>query len=77
MAIVKIKSIKCQHIMSNEDYDYLQEHLNEELPIMSLNFTDFGDLWSIAVYAGNTCITIFLDMNQVDCEVLCNGNHIN
>lgn len=76
MAVAKIKSIKCQRIMSNEDYEYLQAHLNEELPIMSLNFTDFGDLWSIAVYANDSCISIFLDMNKVDCEVICNGKRI-
>lgn len=76
MATVKIKDIKCQYILSNKDYNWLVEHLNQDLPILSLNFTPSGELWSIAVYANeiDDCVSLFIHDNRIQYEVNYNGN---
>lgn len=75
MATVRIKSIKEQFVLNKADFEYLQEHYNKDLQVLSLNYTDTGHLWSIAVYArGKDCITLFLDQSKVEYEVNYNGN---
>ena len=76
MATVKIKSISCQYILNNKDYNWLLKHLDEDLQILSLNFTPTGRLWSIAVYAPDieSCISLFIDENKLLYKVNYNGN---
>ena len=76
MATVKIKSIKCQYILNNKDYNWIVEHLGQDLPILSLNFTPEGRLWSIAVYASeiDSCVSLFITENKIKYEVNYNGD---
>lgn len=77
MAKVKITDIKKQYIMSSEDFNYLLQHRGEWLPLMALNFTETGKLWTFAVYARDTCISVFVDDNKVTYEVMYNGDNNN
>lgn len=74
MATVKIKSIKCQYVLSNKDYNWIVEHLGQDLQILSLNYTHSGEIWSIAVYSGDDCISLFTHENRIQYEVNYNGN---
>jgi hypothetical protein len=75
LATVRIKSIKEQFVLNKADFEYLQSHYNKDLHVLSLNYTNTGHLWSIAVYArGTDCITLFLDQSKVEYEVNYNGN---
>lgn len=69
MATVRIKSIAAQYIMEDKDFEYIWTHLNEDLPVMSLNFDDKGKLWSVAIFKPDGCISIFIKPNKVECEV--------
>ena len=78
MATIKVKSIGNQFVLNNKDYEYLLQHMNEELQILSMNYTRNGHLWSFAVHARSAdCITVFVDENQVEYEVNYNANNNN
>lgn len=53
MPTIKLKSINRDNIcLSDEydrDYEYLANHLNEDLPVCSIDFTDDGRLYAIVI----------------------------
>ena len=82
MATVTLKSIGNQFVLNNKDYNYLMQHIGTALPLLSLNYTPTGRIWSFAVYAGNTdrssdCITVFVDESKVEYEVNYSANSNN
>lgn len=77
-AIVRIKSIKKQHLLSDCEFLYILNHINEDLPLMSLEFFENGTIWLFAIYSDEmSCITLFVDANIIDAEVIINGKRIN
>ena len=76
-AIVRIKSIKRQHMLSDVEFLYILNHLNEDLQLMSLEFFENGTIWLFAIYTDEMpCITLFVDANEIDMEVYINGNRM-
>lgn len=76
-AIVRIKSIKRQHMLSDVEFLYILNHLNEDLPLMSLEFFENGTIWLFAIYSDElSCITLFVDGNCIEAEVIINGKRI-
>lgn len=69
MPTIRIFSIKAQYILSNEDYNYIVDNLNKDLPLMSVNFTHSGRLWSIAIYTDEGCISLFVDENMLEFSI--------
>lgn len=53
MPTIKLKSINRDNICAaeeyNYEYEYLINHLNEDLLISSIDFTDDGRLWAIII----------------------------
>lgn len=73
MLTVKVKSIGRPYVMSPIDFEWLQGHLNEPLPVLSINFDTTGNLWSIAVYTPDNmvigCISLFINEQNVKYEL--------
>jgi hypothetical protein len=66
MLTVKIHSIKKQYILSDEDFWYIKDHLDQPLPVMSVTYDSIdGHLWGISIYKRTNgitdCISLFVD----------------
>lgn len=80
MAHIKIKSIKREVALSDEDFAWLTKHLNQWLPLMSVCWSKVdGEIFSIAIHTPTSCVSIFPDTYAedvgIDYEV--NYNDIN
>lgn len=64
-----------QYIMKDDEWEWLQQHFNTPLQVMSLSYMhDTGELWSIAIYRELeddefTCITLFVEQNELICRI--------
>lgn len=60
-----------QYIMKDDDWEWLQQHLNTPLQVLSLSYMhDDGQLWCISVYrdlddGDFTCVTLFVEQNEL------------
>ena len=63
--------------MSQEDYEWLLQHLNEDLPLLCINFTTTGELFSLALYKGTgECISLFIPDNRATYVINIDGHVI-
>lgn len=75
MATIRIKNIGRRDILKDEDYRFICDNINEPLRIMSINYDREGNVWSIAVYKGDSdCVSLFVDTNALEYEI---DNEIN
>lgn len=64
-----------QYIMKDDDWEWLQQHFNTPLQVLSLSYThDDGQLWCISIYrdlpdGSFTCISLFVEHNEVVCRI--------
>ncbi len=56
---VIIKDIESQGILSEQDYEFIKQSVNKPLRIFEVNWTRAGSISFLAVYAGETVITLF------------------
>ena len=67
MPIIRISSIDKVDSMSAHDYEWLQQHLDQDIQVFALNFTkDTGELSIISVYSDDGIIVIFPAMTNVE-----------
>lgn len=62
-----IKYIKNKHILSDEEFEYIVDHLNQPLPLANLWWDDKGKLKHLSIHRGKGLITLF-DNNHIKGE---------
>ena len=70
MAIVTIKSIGKQNIMSDEDFEWVKENLNKPLPLSSIEWGKSGNILYIAVWKAivvPSVVILWINENEVSC----------
>ena len=67
MPTIKIKSIKHRSTLSDEDYIFILDNLEKDLPLMSINYMPDGVPFSFAVYKSDKeVISLFVDANKLE-----------
>lgn len=81
MLTVKIHSIGSQHVMSDEDFEYILCRIGMSLPVMSLSYSlSDGHLWCISIYANTesegdvNCISLFVDADSNNVKFTLEGS---
>lgn len=70
MAHIKITSIKRDTVLSDADFAWIEKHLNQWLPLMSLCWSKFdGKVFSIAVHTPTSCVSIFPYSNHSEAGI--------
>ena len=58
---ITIKSIKNRHLLTDEEYDFILENIDEPLQLAAVWFDREGQLVHFTAYFGDTVITLFDD----------------
>ena len=64
-----IKHINNKHILSDEEFKYIVDHLNKPLPLANLWCSDDGELRHLSIHTDEGLITLF-DNNDIEGEFL-------
>ena len=68
-ATVTIKHINNKYILSDEEFEYIVDHLNKPLPLVTLWWDDKGELRHLSIYRDKGVTTLF-DNNHIEGEFL-------